>query len=118
MMEKFQTHDLQDQYRVQNGLIVVVNKFSRKEWVGSFDKKKTIKVKGIKNTYAVKEPFQTYRSGLLAKGTLIHESHVIEPITATSEFTFEIKTNGAIIGTAVEQAHLLNQIQDILDSYK
>jgi hypothetical protein len=120
MMEKIQSHDIKDIWRVQDGLLIEIHKYERLGYSVYGSKAKMKIVRGCKNLKELKEDYtDTYYKKTYPKGTLVYGSTPVRPITDVSQFKAEIKSSGgSVYGSIEEIEKVLKSIEKILDEYK
>lgn len=111
-MEKIQDHPIKDIWRVQDGLLIEINKY---EEIGKrLLAPKTKVVRGCKGLRALKEPCGGFPIGTLIFGW----DYPVKPIEDVSKFTAEVKSSGgSIYGSMGHINKVMNQIKEILQSY-
>lgn len=118
-MEQIQNHPIQDIWRIQHGLLVVVTKYkSVGSWL-NISSKQTKVIRGCKNLRALKEDYvDRYSSKVYPKGTLLMGTTPVEAVTNVADFYFEVKASGGTIeGSLREVQKALNDVDVILAKY-
>ena len=119
-MEKIQEHELQDVYRIQDGLLVEVNKY---EPIGYtvYPKSNQVKRKrGCKGLQVLQEDItDSYTKITYPKGTSILHYAPVKAISNWKDFKIEVKSSGGCIsGSIAEIEKITKIISDIMDTYK
>ncbi|QPK89839.1 hypothetical protein IEN91_05220 [Bacillus velezensis] len=119
-MERIQSHEIKDIWRVRDGLLIVISKFQSLGCNIYDNQMKTRIVRGCKGLKELKEDYidqwskKTYR-----KGTLLLHATPVEPITDVNKFRVEIKSSGgSVLGSITEMNSVLNDIKTILFKYE
>jgi hypothetical protein len=116
--EIIQEHYIQDIYRLDDGILLTVNKFIDISGyclrINLKNIKKT-KIEGIKNCYRINEHIihwdRTYY-----KGSLFLDGHYIMSV-ANSEYEYKITCNTGIIGNKDYLKQINKTIKKIIDKY-
>ncbi|MEX0597806.1 MAG: hypothetical protein WD512_15040 [Candidatus Paceibacterota bacterium] len=120
-MEKIQSHDIKDIWRVRDGLLVEVYKYESVSNYNcySYPKKSFKIVRGCKGLTISKEDItDNFRDETHPTGTLFYHGTPVKPITDVSKFKAEIKSSGgSVIGSISEMGKLLKDIELILNKY-
>jgi hypothetical protein len=120
-MEKIQSHEIKDIWRIRDGLLVEVHKSKSLGscWIRS---SKIVKqVRGCKGLTELKEDYyDDYRKKTFLKGTLIYYNSPVEPETDKSKFKFEIKSSGgSILGNnIVDVKKVVRDIESVINTYE
>lgn len=116
-MEIVQKHELQDIYRLEAGVLLVVNKYKNIVHVSEKFKKK--KLTGISKGYISEEAVTTWRDVHVPKGTYFLDTNAVEPLTNPDEYSIELKTSGGTIhGNPAKHRAIYRKIEDIIASYE
>lgn len=115
-MEIIQKHELEDIYRLKDGILLYVIKYkNRKHFSNTKCKKK--KIPGISKTYQLLEDVRIYNE-TFSKGTIIVNGFSVTPTTNPEEFTIELRSSGGTIhGSILSHLQLYQSIEKILVSY-
>jgi hypothetical protein len=118
-MEKIQSHDIKDIWRVRDGLLVEIYKY---EYIGHSlgSDAKTKIIRGCKGLKELTEDFiDSYWKQSYPKGTFIYGHFPVKPIYDPYQFKAEIKSSGgSILGSFVEIEKVLEDIKLILNNYR
>ncbi|MFE8701150.1 hypothetical protein ACFYKX_11145 [Cytobacillus sp. FJAT-54145] len=125
-MQIIQQHSLQDIYRIQDGLLVVVNKYkSLSYYEPQLEKVKKKKLKGISKAYelveevTVEKYYPTRQFVTYPANSLILHSKVVEPLTDPQDYYYEIKASGGTIEGNLETIlQTQAKIQQLLEEYR
>lgn len=119
MAEAIQKHELQDIYRLQPGVILIVNKYKPiTSWIYSDIRRITKAVKGLKGGLMLKEAY-THNGVTLPAGTILLNRTPVKPITNLREFSMELKlSGGAFHGDYDEHLALYRKVEHILEIYR
>lgn len=127
--EVISKHDIQDTYRIDYGIILIVNKYRRVKdyesvWLYEKDlKKNSKKEKGVKDLVKLTNPITVHSYKLekdveLPAGTLILREGAVEAVTSPSDFRVELKfSGGAFSGSISDYYDLHNRVNHILEGY-
>lgn len=117
-MEKIQSHDVKDIWRLREGLLLEVHKYENIRYV-SVDKKYLKVVRGCKGLCELREDFtDTYNKITYSKGDLIYGNFHISILIDSSYFRFEIKSSGgSVYGSGSDIDEVLNNIKIIISTY-
>lgn len=118
-MEQIQNHSVQDIWRVQHGLLVVINKYNSLGGWLSVPTSDTKVIRGCKGLRELKKDFyDDWRKRTLPKGSLLFGSTPVEPITNVKEFRVEVKASGGTIEGGIRDIQdVMNDIDIILAKY-
>lgn len=116
-MEIVQKHELQDIYRLEAGILLVVNKHKTIVHVSEKFKKK--KLTGISKGYISEEAVTTWKNVVIPAGTMFLLDYAVEPLTKSDKFSIELKTSGGTIhGNPAKHRAIYKQIEGVLSSYE
>ncbi|GMX64550.1 hypothetical protein Elgi_38190 [Paenibacillus elgii] len=117
-MEKIQSHEIKDIWRIQEGLLVEVHKY---RILGYYihSKKSEKRVKGCKGlTILIEEYTDSYHKKTFPKGTLFYYGTPVEPVTDKNLFSIEIKSSGgSVLGTISETEKVLRDLESLIKQY-
>ena len=122
-MEVLAQTEYQDMYRIKDGVLLVVNKFTRMEITGvDFP---LVSGDGNKNCQdslqILKKDFVHEKSWMENKwqvpaGTVLYERRPVQATTDKSRWKYEIKTTGAMFsGTSDEMMDMLREIEGVIN---
>jgi len=115
-MDIIQKHDLEDIYRLKDGVLLHVIKYKDRKYFSDKTCKKK-KIPGISKTYELLETV-TILHETFPKGTIIRSGWAVTPTINPDEFTIELRSSGGTIyGSISSQLHLYQSIEKILTSY-
>ncbi|MCM3109922.1 hypothetical protein [Lederbergia lenta] len=119
-MEKIQSHEIKDIWRVRDGLLVEIYKYESLGYTIYSSKVKTKIVRGCKGLRELKEEYtDSFYKKVYPKGTLLYNYSPVKLTTEVSKFKAEIKSSGgSILGSLPEINNVLNDIKNILGNYK
>ncbi|UUG68114.1 hypothetical protein [Bacillus phage PK-3] len=119
-MEKIQSHEIKDIWRVRDGLLIEISKFQSLGYNISDNQMKTKVVRGCKGLRELKEDYTVeWSKKTYPKGTLLLHGTPVEPITDVNKFRAEIKSSGGSVLDSLEKIEsILNDIKAILRQYK
>jgi hypothetical protein len=119
-MEKIQSHEIKDIWRVRDGLLIEIHKYESLGYSVYGRDVKTKVIRGCKKLKELKEDYtDTYCKKTYPKGILIYGSTPVKPITDVSQFKVEIKSSGgSIYGDIKEIEKVLKSIEEIIDKYR
>ncbi|MBU7316006.1 hypothetical protein [Paenibacillus oleatilyticus] len=117
-MEKIQSHEIKDIWRIQEGLLVEVHKYKTLGY-HIHSKKSEKRVKGCKGLTILTEDYtDSYYKKTIPKGTLFYYSSPVEPVTDRNLFKIEIKSSGgSILGTITETEKVLRDLESLIKQY-
>lgn len=121
--EVVQSHEYQDIYRIQYGVLLIVNKHEKVKngWLyESKFKGKVKKVSGISKCFTTTEEItDTFYNITWPINTILLNGSVIAPITDADNYWIELKfSGGALEGTMADHAEFQSRVNEILDKYK
>lgn len=127
-METLAQTEYQDLYRISDGVLLVINKFTRIEYpnekyfkVWLPDAKYKTYHKGCqKSLKQLKEDYcNNYKDILIPKGTVLYEGYPVESTNNKSDWTYEVKTTGSCLGGGFDTVKgMLNTILMIMGENK
>lgn len=121
MSSKIQSHEIQDIYRIQDGLLLVVNKYIRlgHNLYGK-SKGKTKQQRGCKGlTITTADITDKFLNVTYPIGTLLLNGSPVRATADINRFKFEIKSSGGTIeGSITEVRRSLQEIENIIGDYK
>ncbi|UNY48718.1 hypothetical protein P9294_gp003 [Bacillus phage FADO] len=119
-MEKIQSHEIKDIWRVRDGLLIEISKFQSLGYFISDNQMKTKIIRGCKGLRELKEDYTNqWSKKTYPKGTLLLHGAPVEPITDVNKFKAEIKSSGgSVLGSITEIHSVLNDIKTILLKYE
>jgi hypothetical protein len=112
-MEKIQSHEIKDIWRIKDGLLVEIWKYEHQGWIGFSNYKSKI-VRGCKGLKMLKEDYKQFKTG-----DYVYGSAVVNPTIDVKKFKAEIKSSGgSVLGSLLEINDVLNDIKNILSKYE
>ncbi|AKO92009.1 hypothetical protein BEH_07780 [Priestia filamentosa] len=118
-MEKIQSHEIKDIWRVQDGLLVEIYKYDSLGYHIHSDKIKAKIIRGCKGLKELKEDYtDSWEKKTYPKGTLLYHGQPVRAISDRNKFKAEIKSSGgSVLGSITEINKVLEDIEHILNQY-
>lgn len=128
-MEILANTEYQDVYRIEDGVLLVVNKFLYKDY-----SKKTERIIKVNNTgrdncktyhkgcqsflkELKRDYFDSYAEVTISKGTVLYNGFPVELEKNPENYTYEIKTTGSAFGGSYyDVMTMINNIREVMNS--